>query len=63
MADRLDEAAAVKTLVHELAHVMLHDGPICDYVANRGHCEAEAESVAFLVCDGLGLQTDAYSFA
>ena len=62
VADRLDNAAAVKTLAHELAHVVLHSDPSCDYHANRGRCEVEAESVAYLVCEELGLETDAYSF-
>jgi hypothetical protein len=62
VADRLDGAAAVKTLAHELAHVILHSDPSCDYHGNRGRCEVEAESVAYLVCGELGLRTDAYSF-
>lgn len=62
VADRLDEAAAVKTLAHELAHVILHSEPALDYHANRGRCEVEAESVAYLVCRELGLETDAYTF-
>jgi antirestriction protein ArdC len=62
VADRLEPAAAVKTLAHELAHVILHSDPSCDYHANRGRCEVEAESVAYLVCSELGLETDAYSF-
>jgi DNA primase len=63
VADRLDDAAAVKTLAHELGHVLMHDMPLCDYHSNRGRCEVEAESVAYLVCRELGLETDAYSFA
>jgi antirestriction protein ArdC len=62
VANRLDDAAAVKTLAHELAHVLLHSDPSCDYHANRGRCEVEAESVAYLVCRELGLETDGYSF-
>jgi antirestriction protein ArdC len=62
VADRLEGAAAVKTLCHEAAHVILHSDPLCDYYANRGRCEVEAESVAYLVCRELGLETDAYSF-
>ena len=62
VADRLTDAAAVKTLAHELAHVILHDMPLCEYHANRGRCEVEAESVAYLVCRELGLASDAYSF-
>ena len=63
VADRLDGAASVKTLAHELAHVLMHNGPLCDYLANRGRCEVEAESVAYLVCDAFGLASDGYSFA
>ena len=63
VADRLDMAARVKTLAHELGHVMMHDGPMCGYLANRGRCEVEAESVAFLVCDSVKLVTDQYSFS
>jgi antirestriction protein ArdC len=62
VADRLDEAAAVKTLAHELAHVMLHEPGQVDYHANRARCECEAESVAFLVCAELGLGSGCYSF-
>jgi antirestriction protein ArdC len=62
VADRLDEAAAVKTLAHELAHVMLHQPGQVDYHANRPRCEAEAESTAYLVCSQLGLASDGYSF-
>ena len=62
IADRLDEAGAVKTLAHELAHVLLHSGPTFDYSANRGRCECEAESVAYMVCDALGVASEAYSF-
>jgi antirestriction protein ArdC len=62
VADRLDEAAAVKTLAHELAHILLHQPSQVDYHANRGRCECEAESTAYLVCSELGLGTDDYSF-
>jgi antirestriction protein ArdC len=47
----------VKTLCHELAHALLHAEPI-----DRGLAELEAESVAFIVSDGLGIQSDAWSF-
>ena len=61
VADRLDGAAAVKTLVHELGHVILHPSST-DYAAHRDRCEVEAESVAYLVCVQLGLSTGGYSF-
>lgn len=63
VGDHLSDAASVKTLAHELGHVLMHNGPICEYLANRGRCEVEAESVAYLVCDAFGLASDGYSFA
>jgi hypothetical protein len=42
--------------------VILHADPLLDYHGNRGRCEVEAESVAYLVCHELGLETDSYSF-
>lgn len=52
-------AQAVKTLIHELAHAVLHAegrGP------SREAAEVEVESVAYIVCDALGLETGDYSF-
>lgn len=43
--------------VPELGHAFLHSEPM-----NRALAELEAESVAFIVCDGLGIQSDAWSF-
>ena len=52
-------AQAVKTLIHELGHALLHaEGP----VASREAAEVEVESVAFIVCDALGLDSGEYSF-
>ena len=53
-------AQAVKTLIYELGHALLHaEGP----VASREAAEVEVESVAFIVCDALGLDSGDYSFA
>ncbi|MBA2725846.1 MAG: hypothetical protein H0U53_07650 [Actinobacteria bacterium] len=52
-------AQAVKTLVHELGHALLHG----DDVRTREIQEVEVESVAYIVCDALGLDTSDYSFA
>jgi antirestriction protein ArdC len=58
----VDPAQAVKTLAHELAHVLLHDGT--EYaVGCRGRAEVEAESVAFLVLTAAGFSAGSYSFA
>jgi hypothetical protein len=55
----LSPAAAVKTLAHELGHVLLHDG---SYDDNRCRQEVEAESVAHLVCAVAGLDSDQYTY-
>jgi IrrE N-terminal-like domain len=46
----LAPAHRVKTLAHELAHALLHAE-----VPDRAVAELEAESVAFIVCDALGI--------
>lgn len=53
------DAQAAKTLAHELAHVLLHDG--IQAVTPREVAEVEAESVAYLVCQTAGLASDDYS--
>jgi len=59
VSETLSPAARLKTLVHELAHVELH-GDV-DYGANRGRCECEAESVAYVVLGALGIDSESYS--
>ena len=53
----------VKTLIHEVAHMLLH-ADIKDYHLNRARYETEAEGVAFIVAEALGIHSeqDAYSF-
>ncbi len=50
-------AQRIKTLAHELAHAILHSGE-----ANRFLAELEAESVAYIVCQVLGIDSSDYSF-
>ena len=51
----------LKTLVHEVAHGLLHqDTPLTE--ATRRIGELEAESCAFIVLHSLGLDTSRYSF-
>jgi hypothetical protein len=52
-------AQAVKTLIHELGHALLHAEGV---VASREVAEVEVESVAYVVCDALGLDSGEYSF-
>ena len=62
--DDIDDAQAVKTLAHELAHVILHADPTApvDVRDCRGIREVEAESVAHLVVSAHGIDTGSYSF-
>lgn len=57
----MDDAAQVKTLAHELGHVMLHAPDDEDAVLHRGIAEVEAESVALMVSAAHGLTTDDYT--
>jgi hypothetical protein len=59
----IDDAQAVKTLAHELGHVLLPDPSRLDDVADcRGLREVEAESVAFMVTAAHGLDSGRYTF-
>jgi hypothetical protein len=57
----MDEAAQVKTLIHEAGHVLLHGGPEARTMT-RARKEVEAESVAYVVAAAHGMATDDYSF-
>lgn len=66
----LEESHAFKTLIHECAHALLHHfehpepGSLEEYLQqNRELREIEAESVSFVVCSALGLDSSDYSFA
>ena len=57
----MDDAAKVKTLIHEAAHVLLHQDPPGTFLP-RPRKEVEAESVAYVVAGAHGMSTDDYSF-
>jgi hypothetical protein len=57
----MDDAAMVKTLLHEAAHTLLHELPPGRQLP-RYLKEVEAESVAYVVASVHGMTTDAYSF-
>lgn len=54
----MSDAQIVKTLIHEYAHAVMHK----DTGKSREQKEIEAESVAFIVSDFLGVDTSGYSF-
>lgn len=58
----MDDAAILKTLLHEGAHVLLHDPAARGPVSARHVREVEAESVAYVVGAVHGMATDGYSF-
>lgn len=47
-----------KTIIHEIAHSILHNDDKC----SNEEAEVQAESIAFVVCSALGLDTIGYSF-
>jgi IrrE N-terminal-like domain len=53
-------AQAVKTLIHELGHALLHSEEL---PRAKETAEGEVESVAYIVCDAIGLDSGDYSFA
>lgn len=55
----MPEAMQVKTLVHEIAHSLMHKG---DGTTDRNIKEMQAESVAYIVSNYLGIDTSDYSF-
>lgn len=54
----VSDLQAVKTLVHEVGHALLHE----DGAESRAIAEVEVESTAFVVLDALGLNSEGYSF-
>lgn len=48
----------IKTVVHEMAHSIMHKNSTLD----RTEKELEAESVAFVVCNNIGIDSSEYSF-
>jgi hypothetical protein len=57
----VDDAQAVKTLAHEVGHMLMHDRAE-SVLACRGIVEVEAESVAYLVATHHGLDTSEFTF-
>jgi hypothetical protein len=60
--DGLPAAQAVKTLAHELAHLMCgHVENLAEYRQHRGRMECEAESTAYMISAYFGLDSSVYT--
>lgn len=57
--DDVSGLQALKTLIHEAAHATMHAA--AEERSTRDVLEVEAESVAYVVCSALGLDTSGYS--
>lgn len=61
--DGIDDAQAVKTLAHELGHVLTMDASqVLTYNDQRELREVEAESIAYIVTAAHGLDSSQYTF-
>ena len=63
--ENMSESQTLKTMIHEVAHSMLHNkGMEQDEQArkDRNTKEVEAESIAYTVCQHFGVDTSEYSF-
>lgn len=58
----MSQSQTLKTLVHEISHAILHSKNGAAVDADRSTREVQAESVAYCVCQMLGLDTADYSF-
>lgn len=64
ISENLSQPETISVLVHELAHSKLHENTeaIIERGTTRRTREVEAESVAFVICNRLGVDTSCTSF-
>lgn len=61
----MSESQTMKTAIHEVTHALLHDRDLMEEQGvekDKMTKEVEAESVAYIVCQHLGLDSSEYSF-
>lgn len=62
LRQKMEQRQIVKTLVHEIAHAILHNDSSEESGIDRKTKEVQAESVAYTVCKAIGIDTEDYSF-
>ena len=63
--ENMSESQTLKTMIHEVAHSMLHNKEVEQdeqVRKDRNTKEVEAESIAYTVCQHFGVDTSEYSF-
>ena len=64
----MSQVNTINTMVHELAHALMHgkemkvNGIENSHFLSKSEKELQAESVSYMVCKSLGIETDAKSF-
>lgn len=58
----MEQTQTIKTLIHEVAHSILHCKDGEQEQATHNTKEVQAESVAYIVANYLGIDTSDYSF-
>lgn len=63
--ENMPQEQTIKTIIHEIAHAVVHapqsDLPP-DQKPDRQSCEVQAESIAFIVCNYLNIDSSEYTF-
>lgn len=63
--ENMPQEQTIKTIIHEIAHAVIHapqsDLPP-DQKPDRQSCEVQAESIAFIVCNYLNIDSSEYTF-
>lgn len=59
----MSESQTIKTMLHEITHSILHDNNVPVFGSSEyARQEIEAESVAYMIANSLGIETQEYSF-
>lgn len=62
VANNMSQSQTMKTMIHEIAHSLLHNKANLGVFVDTKTKEVQAESVAFSVCSYFGIDTSEYTF-